>query len=201
MSVLGYRIAAAVCLLAGYCYFGNLGTIYFSNFNMGLIVIFLNYWIVFGGSICQLQAIHYSRIGSKKNIIKYILWKQCTTMTLYVTFLTLLFIGLSLLYAQPFTYGVVMRFYVCNLLNLFLLITIAILVKLQYGNTASAGLYMLVVGLNVLFGWIGSESIQFSFLMVPFAPTIGVHELVAYFPVCIIVIVLYHAYRKRDLKL
>lgn len=94
-----------------------------------------------------------------------------------------------------------MRFYVCNLLNLFLLITIAIFVKLQYGNTASAGLYMLVIGLNVLFGWIGSESIQFSFLMVPFAPTIGVHELVAYLPVCIIVIVLYHAYRKRDLKL
>lgn len=201
MSVLGYRIAAAACLLIGYCYFGHLGTVYFSNFNMGLILIFVNYWIVCSRPISHLQAIHYSRIGSKKNIIKYILWKQCTTITMYVTFLTLLFIGLSLLYAQPFTYGVVMRFYVCNLLNLFLLITIAILVKLQYGNTASAGLYMLVVGLNILLGWIGNESSRFSFLIVPFTPIIGVYELVAYLPVCVIVIVLYHAYCKRDLKL
>ncbi len=198
---MGYRLAAVTCMLAGYCYFGNFGTIYFRNVNMGLMVLYLGYWLLCAHPVLALQSVHYLRLGSRTNILRHILWQQATAGTVYMTCFTVLFIGLSLLYAQPFTYGMVLWFYAFHLLGLLLLLALTVLVKLQYGNTAGTGVYLLLVGLNVLISWLSSGAERWCFLAVPFVPALGGAAFAAYLPIGAALLILYITYRKRDLKL
>lgn len=197
---MGYRVLAAVCLLIGYGFFGKLGTVYFSNFNMGVVLICLIYWIVFSGSYFQLTSFHYYRYGSRNQLIRHMLWQQSKAIAGYMAVITAVFICLSSVYAQQFTYADVMRFYLLSVLNLWLLAVITALVKMQYGSTACAFAYIGIVAGNVLIGWVANGMEGFAFLTFPFAHTLHRGLLSAYLLIAAMISILYIGYRKSDLK-
>lgn len=197
---MGYRVLAAVCLLIGYGFFGKLGTVYFSNFNLGAVLICLIYWIVFSGSYFQLTSFHYYRYGSRNQLIRHMLWQQGKVIAGYMAVITAVFICLSSVYAQQFTYSDVMRFYLLCILNLWLLAVITVLVKIQYGSTACAFAYMGIVVGNVLIGWVANGMENFAFLTFPFAHTLHRGFLSAYLLIAAMISILYIGYRKNDLK-
>lgn len=197
---MGYRLLAAVCMLIGYGFFGKRGTVYFENFNLGVTLVYLIYWLLFSGSFFQLTSFHYYRFGSRKRMIKQLLWRQCKQIAGYTAAITALLLCLSLVYAQPFTVAEVLRFYLLSVVNLWLLVAAVALIRMQYGSTAASVAYMCIVAGNVLLGWTANGAERFALLTFPFMQGLHISASAVYLLAAAILGGLYIGYCRNDLK-
>lgn len=198
---MGLKLFIVLLLSTGYGFFGRLGTTYFTNFNMGLLIVYISYWVIFSDRILTINSFYYYRYNNKKMIVANILEQYCTSIFLFITFITLLFLIYSRIYMQIFSFEGVIRFYISNIFNVYILVLLSILTKLQYGNLAAAGIYMSIVAANIFIGWLSKKYTSLCFLIFPFNSTFGINEIFAYIIIFTITCIFYLRYMQKDIKL